>query len=49
MFKGLPNLGSLLKQAQQIGGQMGQITEELKNCRVTGTAGGGWSRSRSTA
>ncbi len=41
MFKGLANLGSLLKQAQQIGGQMSRMTEEMKKCRVTGTAGGG--------
>ena len=42
MFKGLlANLGALLKQAQQIGGQMGQLTEEMKKRRVTGTAGGG--------
>jgi nucleoid-associated protein EbfC len=41
VFKGLANLGTLLKQAQQIGGQMGQITEEMKKRRVTGTAGGG--------
>jgi nucleoid-associated protein EbfC len=41
MFKGLSNLGSLLKQAQQLGGQMGQITEEMKKRRVVGTAGGG--------
>lgn len=41
MFKGLANLGSLLKHAQQIGGQMGQITEEMRKVRVTGTAGGG--------
>ncbi|MEN6451472.1 MAG: YbaB/EbfC family nucleoid-associated protein [Thermoguttaceae bacterium] len=41
MFKGLSNLGSLLKQAQQIGGQMGQITEEMRKRRVTGAAGGG--------
>lgn len=41
MFKGLANLGSLLKQAQQIGGQMGQLTEEMKKRRVSGTAGGG--------
>ena len=41
MFKGLANLGSLLKHAQQIGGQMGQITEEMRKRRVTGTAGGG--------
>lgn len=41
MFKGLANLGSMLKQAQQLGGQMGQITEEMKRQRVTGSAGGG--------
>ncbi len=41
MFKGLANLGTILKQAQQIGGQMGQITEEMRKRRVTGTAGGG--------
>jgi hypothetical protein len=41
MFKGLANLGTLLKQAQQIGAQMEQLTEGMKNRRVTGTAGGG--------
>ena len=41
MFKGLGNLGALIKQAQQIGGQMGQITEEMRKRRVTGSAGGG--------
>jgi DNA-binding YbaB/EbfC family protein len=41
MFKGLSNLGAILKQAQQIGGQMGQMQEELKNQRVVGSAGGG--------
>jgi nucleoid-associated protein EbfC len=41
MFKGLANLGSMLKQAQQLGGQMGQITEEMKKQRATGSAGGG--------
>jgi nucleoid-associated protein EbfC len=41
MFKGLSNLGSLLKQAQQLGSQMGQISEEMKKRRVVGTAGGG--------
>ncbi len=40
MFKGLGNLGSV-KQAQQLGGQMEQLTEELKNRRASGTAGGG--------
>jgi nucleoid-associated protein EbfC len=41
VFKGLANLGALLKHAQQIGGQMGQITEEMRKLRVTGIAGGG--------
>jgi DNA-binding YbaB/EbfC family protein len=41
MFKGLSNLGSLIKQAQQIGGQMQELGEELKRRRATGTAGGG--------
>jgi DNA-binding YbaB/EbfC family protein len=41
MFKGLSNLATLLKQAQNIGGQMGQLTEMMKNRRVVGSAGGG--------
>jgi DNA-binding YbaB/EbfC family protein len=41
MFKGLSNLASLLKHAQQIGGRMGQLTEMMKNRRVMGSAGGG--------
>ena len=41
MFKGLANLGALLKQAQQIGGQMDKLSEEMKNRRTTGSAGGG--------
>ena len=41
MFKEIANLGSILKQAQQIGGQMGQLTEEMKKRRVTGAAAGG--------
>jgi len=41
VFKGLANLGALLKHAQQIGGQVGQMTEEMRKRRVTGTAGGG--------
>jgi hypothetical protein len=39
MFKGLGNLGALLKQAQQIGGKMQQLNEELKQQRIKGTAG----------
>jgi hypothetical protein len=44
VFKGLgnlANLGSLIKQAQQMGGKLQQLNEELKTRRATGTAGGG--------
>jgi DNA-binding YbaB/EbfC family protein len=41
MFKGLSNLAALLKQAQQIGGQMDRLTEDLKNRRATAAAAGG--------
>lgn len=41
MFKGLGNIASLMKNAQNIGGKMGEISEELKSKRVTGAAGGG--------
>jgi nucleoid-associated protein EbfC len=41
VFKGLGNLTALIKQAQQIGGQMGQITEDMKRRRVSGSSGGG--------
>jgi len=41
VLKGLGGLGSLLKQAQQIGGRMQGLAEELKGRRATGSAGGG--------
>jgi DNA-binding YbaB/EbfC family protein len=41
MFKGLSNLTNLFKQAQEIRGQMDRLSEEMKNRRTTGTAGGG--------
>ena len=41
MFKGLSNLGSILKQAQQMGGRLQEMNEQLKNQRATGSAGGG--------
>jgi DNA-binding YbaB/EbfC family protein len=41
VFKELLGLGSLMKQAQQIGGRMKALGEELKKRRATGTAGGG--------
>jgi len=37
----LANLGSLIKQAQQMGGKLQAINEELKGRRATGSAGGG--------
>ncbi len=43
MFEGigkLANIGNLLKQAQQMGGRMTQLSEELKAKRVEGSAGG---------
>ena len=44
MFKGLGNLanvGSLLKQAQEMGGRMQALQNELRGKRATGSAGGG--------
>jgi DNA-binding YbaB/EbfC family protein len=41
MFKGIANLGSLLKTAQQFGSRMEELNAQLKNRRTTGTAGGG--------
>jgi len=41
MFERLSSLGALIKQAQQIGGQMQELTEKLKERRTVGTAGGG--------
>jgi DNA-binding YbaB/EbfC family protein len=44
VFKGLGNLGnigSLVKQAQEMGGKMQAIQEELKTKKATGAAGGG--------
>jgi DNA-binding YbaB/EbfC family protein len=44
MFKSLGNLaniGSLMKQAQEMSGRMQAIQEQLKSKRATGAAGGG--------
>ncbi len=44
MFKGLGNLaniGALMKQAQEMGGRMQALQEQLKTKRATGSAGGG--------
>ena len=41
MFKGLANLGSIMKQAQEMGGKMTELNEQLKVKRATGSAGAG--------
>jgi DNA-binding YbaB/EbfC family protein len=44
VFKGLgnlANLGALLKQAQEMGGRMQSMQEELRGKRATGAAGAG--------
>lgn len=41
MFKGLTNIASLMRQAQQMGGRMQEINEQLRSQRATGAAGGG--------
>ncbi len=39
-LKGLGNIAGLVKQAQQLGGRLQAVNDELKNRRVTGRAGG---------
>jgi DNA-binding YbaB/EbfC family protein len=41
MLKGLGNIASLMRQAQQMGGQMQEVQEKLKSQRAQGAAGGG--------
>jgi DNA-binding YbaB/EbfC family protein len=41
VFKGLSNLASLIKQAQQVGSRIQAVNEEMKGKRATGSAGGG--------
>jgi hypothetical protein len=41
MFKGLGNLASMLKAAQQMGGRLQSVQEELKKQRAVGRAGAG--------
>ena len=41
MFKGIGNIASLMKTAQQMGGKMQQVNDQLKAARVSSTAGGG--------
>lgn len=41
MFKGLANLGSMMKQAAEMKGKMDEMQENLKRLRVSGSSGGG--------
>ena len=41
MFKGLFEIGNLVKQAQELGGKMQEMQERLKSARIKGSAGGG--------
>ena len=41
MFKGLGNIASIMRQAQEMGGRMQEIRERLKLQKVTGASGGG--------
>ena len=41
MFKGLGNLANVMKQAQEMGGKIEELSEQLKNQRVVGSAGSG--------
>ncbi|MDP7266597.1 MAG: YbaB/EbfC family nucleoid-associated protein [Pirellulales bacterium] len=41
VFKGLSDLGSMLKQAQAMGSRMKEMNENLRDVRAVGNAGGG--------
>ena len=41
MFKGLGNIASIMRQAQQMGGHIKAVSDRLKRQRVVGSAGGG--------
>lgn len=41
MFKGIGNLASLMKTAQQMGGKVQEIQEQLRAARATGAADAG--------
>ncbi len=41
MLKDLPGLGALFRQAQEFGSRLHAMTDELRNQRVVGSAGGG--------
>lgn len=41
MFKGISNFASMMKQAQELQGKMGEMQESLRDLHVTGEAGAG--------
>ena len=41
MFKGLANLGQMMKQAQEMSGKMGEVSERLKAEKINADACGG--------
>lgn len=41
MFQGIGQLGSIIKQAQQMGARVQEVNERLKSVRVSGSSGGG--------
>jgi DNA-binding protein, YbaB/EbfC family len=41
MFDNIMNLGSLLKQAQEMSGKINEAKSQMQSVRVTGRAGGG--------
>ena len=41
VFKGLANLGSLMRHAQEMGGRLQEMAGQLRAQRVSGSAGGG--------
>jgi len=41
MFKDIGNFASMLRQAQQMGGKLQEVNEQLKTKRVNAVAGGG--------
>ena len=40
-MRGMPNMGKLMKQAQQMQTKMAEIQEDMKKMRCEGQAGGG--------
>ncbi|MBF9032549.1 YbaB/EbfC family nucleoid-associated protein [Rhodobacterales bacterium HKCCE3408] len=49
MFKGLGDMGKLMKQAQEMQGKMAEMQEELSRITVTGESGAGLVKATATA